>query len=246
MNAAPCRPQMRIAGLLTGLVLCGGLPGARAFGDVPPETVRAIEQASRDSVLLVTSVHAWKEGGARVEGTATVVDAGGLMIATRSVVPLPANSKLGIRASEISVRLPSGGTLPMRIVLSDADLGAVVLAPERGAVVPPGAFKPIRRDDAVKIGPLDPIVIVGRTPGVHGAVPEAFPARINAVLRGPQRVYVCARLPEGGGEPAFDREGHLVGIRMAPQTIVSADDLAALIDHARSAVGGEPKDADHG
>ena len=222
------------------LGLCGLLLAAGAVrAELPPETVRAIHEANKDSVLMVSGTlkfQAQKLREIQVAGPATVVDAHGLLITSSSTVRLPMSArKTEIRESTLTVKLPSGVELPVRVVLTDADLGAVLLAPENPAAVPAGAFKPVHWDTAAKAQQLDPVVIVGRTEKAYGGLPDSAPGKINAVDRKPRLLYICALLASGDGEAAFDRAGKLLGVGIGAQTIVAAEELQDVIEQARRA-----------
>ncbi|MCX7007569.1 MAG: trypsin-like peptidase domain-containing protein, partial [Kiritimatiellaeota bacterium] len=161
----------------------------------------------------------------------------GLLITSARTVRLPMSArKTEIRESTRMVKLPSGGELPVRVVLTDADLGAVVLAPENPAAVPAGAFKPVNWATAAKAQQLDPVIIVGRTEKAYGGLPDTAAGKINAVDRKPRLLYICALLASGDGEAAFDSAGKLLGIGIGAQTIVAAEELQDVIDQARRAV----------
>ena len=222
------------------LLLCGALfAAAVARAELPPETVRAIHDPNKDSVLMISGTlkfQAQKLRELQVSGTATVVDAHGLLITSYSTVRLPMSArKTEIRESTLKVTLPSGAELPVRVVLTDADLGAVMLVPEKPAAIPAGAFKPVNWATAAKAQQLDPVVIVGRTEKDYGALPDSAPGKINAVDRKPRLRYTCALLASGDGEAAFDRDGHLLGIGIGQQTIVAAEELQDIFDQAHRA-----------
>ena len=222
------------------LILCGLLCAASAArAELPPETVRAIHEANKDSVLMLSGTlkfQTQKLHEIQVAGPATVVDTHGLLITSSSTVHLPMSArKTEIRESTLKVKLPSGEELPVRVVLTDADLGAVLLAPEHPAAVPAGAFKPVNWETAAKAQPLDPVVIVGRTEKAYGGLPDSAPGKINAVDRKPRLLYICALLASGDGEAAFDRAGRLLGVGIGTQTIVAAEELQDVIEQARRA-----------
>jgi len=222
------------------LFVCGALFAAfAARAELPPATVKAIHDANKDSVLMLSGTLKYEAQKLReltVEGPATVVDANGLLITSYSIVRLPMGArKTEIRESTLKVKLPSGMELPVRVVLTDADLGAVMLVPENPAAVPAGAFKPVKWDTAAKAQPMDPVIIVGRTEKSYGGLPDAAPGRINAVDRKPRLLYTCALLASGDGEAAFDKDGKLLGIGIGPQMIVAAEELQDLFDQARKA-----------
>jgi hypothetical protein len=222
------------------LILCGVLcAAAAARAELPPETVRAIHEAHKDSVLMLSGTlkfQAQKLHEIQVAGPATVVDTNGLLITAVSTVRLPMSArKTEIRESTLKIKLPSGAELPVRVVLTDADLGAVLLAPENPAAVPAGAFQPVDWATAAQAQRLDPVVIVGRTEKAYGGLPDSAPGKINAVDRKPRLLYICALLASGDGEAAFDRAGRLLGIGLGAQTIVAAEELQDVIEQARRA-----------
>lgn len=227
------------------LILCGALLAAVVTrAELPPATVKAIHEANKDSVLMLSGTLKYqtqKLHEVMVEGPATVVDANGLLITSYSIVRLPMGArKTEIRESTLKIKLPSGTELPVRVVLTDADLGAVMLVPENPAATPAGAFKPVKWDTAAKAQSMDPVVIVGRTEKGYGGLPDAAPGKINAVDRKPRLLYTCALLASGDGEAAFNRDGKLLGIGIGPQTIVAVEELQDLFDQARRAAAKKP------
>ena len=222
------------------LVLCGALLAAGAArAELPPETVRAIHEANKDSVLMLAGTVKFqmqREREIQVAGPVTVVDTNGLLITSASTVRLPMSArKTEIRESTLKVKLPSGAEVPVRVVLTDADLGAVLLVPENPAAIPAGAFKPVNWATAAQAQQLDPVIIVGRTESAYGGQPDSAPGKINAVDHKPRLLYICALLASGDGEAAFDRDGKLLGIGIGAQTIVAAEELQDVIEQARRA-----------
>lgn len=227
------------------LIVCGILFAAGATrAELPPETIRAIHEANKDSVLMLSGTLKYQNQRLReiqVAGPVTVVDAKGLLLTSSSTVRLPMSArKTEIRESTLKVKLPSGAELPVRVVLTDADLGAVVLAPENPSAIPAGAFKPVNWDTAAKAQQLDPVVIVGRTEKAYGGLPDSAAGKINAVDHKPRLLYICALLASGDGEAAFDRNGKLLGIGMGQQTIVAAEELQDVLEQARKAAAKKP------
>ena len=171
-----------------------------------------------------------------VEGPATVVDTKGLLLTSGSTVKITlSDRKTEIRESSLKVKLPSGAEVPMRVVLTDSDLGAILLAPEKPDAVPAGAFKPVPWATAVGAQLLDDVVIVGRMDKNHDGLVETAPAKINAVDTKPRTRYICAILASGDGEAAFNAAGQLIGIGIGRQTIIAADELQDIIEQARHA-----------
>jgi hypothetical protein len=218
------------------------LAAGAARAELPPVTVRAIQAANQDTVLMLSGSLKFMCGrcdkvhDTTVEGPVTVVDTNGLLITSSSTVQISlASRKIEVRESTLKVTLPNGTELPVRVVLTDGDLDAVLLAPEKPSAVPAGAFKPVKWDTAAKAQILDDIVIVGRMDKNHDARVETAPAKINAVETKPRITYSCANLVSGDGEAVFDAAGHLVGIGLGPQTIVAAEELQDVIEQARRA-----------
>ena len=224
-------------GALWAALFAAGMAGA----ELPPETVRAIQAAHQDSVLMLSGslkfMYGSKVRETEVEGPATVVDTHGLLLTSASTVKLMlSDAKTEIRDSSLKVTLPSGAQVPVRVVLTDGDLGAILLAPERPAVVPAGAFKPVPWETAARAQLLDDIVLVGRMDKDHDAWVESAPAKINAVDTKPRTRYICSILASGDGESAFNAAGQLIGIGIGRQTIIAADELQDVIEQARRAV----------
>lgn len=223
--------------------LCGALLGASvARAEVPPAAVQAIQSANQDSVLMLSGSLKFlcgrcdKVHETEVEGPVTVVDTNGLLLTSGSTVKIALSTrKTEIRESTLKVKLPSGVELPVRVVLTDSDLGAILLAPEKPAEVPAGAFKPVRWATAAKAQLLDDVVIVGRMDKNHDGLVETVPAKINAVDSKPRTRYLCAILASGDGEAAFNAAGQLIGIGIGRQTIIAADELQDVIEQAQHA-----------
>ena len=102
------------------LVLCGALLAAGAArAELPPETVRAIHEANKDSVLMLAGTVKFqfqREREIQVAGPVTVVDTNGLLITSASTVRLPMSArKTEIRESTLKVKLPSGAEVLKRI-----------------------------------------------------------------------------------------------------------------------------------
>ena len=224
-------------------ILCGALFAAGAArAELPPATVCAIQATNQDSVLMLSGSLKFMCGRCNevhdrmVEGPVTVVDTNGLLLTSSSTVQISLLSrKVEIRESTLKVKLPNGTEWPVRVVLTDRDLGAVLLAPEKPAAVPAGAFKPVNWDTAAKVQLLDDIVIVGRMDQNHDARVESAPDKINAVETKPRMIYGCANLVSGDGEAVFNAAGQLVGIGLGRQSIVAADELQDVIEQARHA-----------
>jgi len=224
--------------------LLGALLAAGAVrADLAPDAVLAIHSNNQNSVLMLSGSlkfmcgHCNKVHEAQVEGPATVVDAHGLLITSSSTVQIPlADRKMEIRESTVMAMLPSGKEVPMRVVLTDGDLDAVLLAPENPAGIAAGMFLPVRWDNAAKAQAMDGVVIVGRMDKNYGGVPDSAPAKINAVDTKPRTLYICATLASGDGEAAFNGAGQLIGIGLGPQTIVAAEELQDVIEQARRVI----------
>jgi hypothetical protein len=231
-------PNVKIKMFLCGALLAVGV--ARA--ELPPATIRAIQTAHQDSVLMLSGALKFMCGRCNqvhdttVEGPVTVVDTNGLLLTSSSTVKITLlTRKVEVRASTLKVKLPGGAELPVRVVLTDGDLDAVLLAPETPSAVPAGAFKPVNWDAAVKAQILDDIVIVGRMDKNHDALVETAPAKINSVETKPRLMYGCAMLASGDGEAVFNAAGQLLGVGLGRQTIVAAEELQDVIEQARHA-----------
>jgi hypothetical protein len=225
------------------MILCGALLAAGlARAEVPPATVSAIQAAHQDSVLMVSGTLKFVRGSGgkvhdvTVEGPVTVVDTNGLLLTSSSTVPIPLSTrKIEIQGNTLTVKLPNGVELPVRVVLTDRDLAAVVLAPEKAGAVPAGAFKPVNWATTAQAQVLEDIVIVGRMDKNHDARVETAPSKINAVETKPRRRYSCTTLTSGDGEAVFNAAGQLLGVGLGAQTIVAAEELQDVIEQARRA-----------
>lgn len=225
------------------MILCGALIAAgTARAELPPGTIRAIQATNQNSVLMLSGALKFMCGRCNqvhdttVEGPVTVVDTNGLLLTSSSVVQISLlTRKIEIRESTLKVKLPNGTELPVRVVLTDRDLDAVLLAPEKPSAVAAGTFKPVNWAATAKAHVLDDIVIVGRMDKNHNALVETAPAKINSVETKPRTVYGCAHLVSGDGEAVFNATGQLVGVGLGRQTIVAADELQDVIEQARHA-----------
>jgi hypothetical protein len=229
------------------IILCGAVCTVVAVrAELPPDTVCAIHEANKDSVLMLSGTLKFQYGRlheVQVEGPATVVDAHGLLLTSSSTVPIPlSDRKTEIRESTVKVKLPSGQEVPVRVVLTDGDLNAVLLAPENPAGLPAGVFKPVNWNNTAKAQTMEVVVLVGRMDKIYGGLPDTAPAKINAVDTKPRTRYICATLASGDGEAAFNSAGQLIGVGLGRQTIVAADELQDVIEQARRVMAkGEEK-----
>ncbi len=112
-----------------------GLTLSLAQGQIAPETVDAVVKRHEDSVLFLSGTVRYlcgectQEHEFRLMSTAVVVDARGWML-TGATGPL-ADPDLELRGMNLQVRMPDGIEVPMRVALTDEDLGVLVLAPEK-------------------------------------------------------------------------------------------------------------------
>lgn len=237
MNRSTAMRSLLHALLVTALFTAG-----TTRAQIPPSTVRAIHGAGSPSVLPLTGTLKVKGRDLRIEGSATVVDRSGLMLTTLLATRQPMDAAEA-RRSALFVRLDSGPVLPVRVVLTDPDTRAVVLAPENRPRALDHAFTPVPWGPSVPGRPMDHVVTIARFPATCGGIPVSTPARINAVARNPGLLYVCAGLAGGHAEPAFDRDGRLLGFVMGPGTIVAAGELKDLVDQARRQTPSPPAKA---
>ena len=225
------------------IIICGALLVAGAArAELPPATVRALQATNQNSVLPLSGTIKFLCGRCDkihdvvIEGPATVVDASGLLLTSSSTVPiLLTDRKPEIRESTLKVKRPDGTEVPLRVVLTDRDLDAILLAPEKPGNASTGAFQPVKWDSAAKAQLFDEVVIVGRMGQNYEARSEAAPAKINAVVTKPRTFYICALLSSGDGEAVFNAAGQLIGVGLGRERVVAADELQDIIEQARRA-----------
>ncbi|MFI5001143.1 MAG: serine protease [Reyranellales bacterium] len=237
--------------------LWAGAASVRADDAAVQETGRKVLAASSKAVVSVTvtiklSMTGEMAGMARLneqekknEISATLIDPSGLAVCSLTALdPTSAMGNLKVNVggqqqsfrikadiSEAKYRLPDGTEVAARVVLKDEDLDLAFLAPE----------KPLEPADQAKITTLnladstkelqllEPVIFVSRL-GKHVGYESAVSlGRVSARLTKPRTEYIAGGSP---GQPAFTKEGKLLGIvlthRRGEQDIDVAGGMAGL------------------
>ena len=105
--------------------------GGPLIAEIAPEKVSAVQNANQDSVLSVIGSLKWSCGRcSRLhEGS---VHAPAIVLSSSGLLLMSMNScvQFKVEKSDLKVFLPSGKELPVRVLMSDADLGVALLVPE--------------------------------------------------------------------------------------------------------------------
>ena len=217
------------------LVLSTGL----AHGQIPSETVETVVKNHDDSVLFLSGTVRYlcgectREHQFRVMSTAVVADARGLMVAG-ATGPL-ADPDAELREVTLQVRMADGAEVPVRIALTDEDLGVMILMPEKAEDAKQHSFRPLPLDAPARARLLDPLLVLRRHDQAAGYALSTACVRVHALETSPRRVYFSAGLGSGQALfPCFDATGRLVALAVGDQSAVSADELADLVSQAQS------------
>lgn len=219
------------------LALAVALGGARA--DVPPEVLRRTLASHQDSVLFLGGTlkflcgRCTKDHDLRVLGTALVVDPRGLFLTAR--MGAIADPKSEIKESHLHVVTPDGAEVPVRVTVSDQDLGVLILSVEKPEDVQAHPFKSFELEGAAPAKTLEELVVLRRFDQRLGYATQAFTVRVSAIDTKPRTAYLSGDFP--GNElpmaPCFNAAGRLVGFYTGQESILAADEFADLFKQAR-------------
>ncbi len=229
-----------IAAALAVTLWAGAAATVRADDAAIAETGRKVLASYEKAVISVTvtiklSMQGEMAGMAHLneqekknEIAATLLDPSGLAVCSLTALdPTSAMGNLKVNVggqqqsfrikadiSEAKYRLPDGTEVPARVVLKDEDLDLAFLAPE----------KPLEAADQAKISTLnlsestreiqllDQVIFVSRL-GKHVGYESAVSlGRVSARLTKPRTEYIAGG---SAGQPAFTKEGKLLGIVLA-------------------------------
>lgn len=216
-----------------------GLTLSLAQGQIAPETVDAVVKQHEDSVLFLSGTVRYlcgectQEHEFRLMSTAVVADARGWML-TGASGPL-ADPDLEVRGMNLQVRMPDGTEVPMRVALTDEDLGVMVLAPEKTEDAQRHGFRPLALDAPVRVRLLEPLLVLRRHDQATGYALSTACVRVQALETKPRRIYFSTGLGSGQALfPCFDATGRLVALAMGDQSAVSTDELSDLVTQAQT------------
>jgi hypothetical protein len=205
------------------------------------ETLQKIVAENQDSVLYFGGAikflcgRCTKEHDYRVVSTALVVDAAGLLLA-RIQGPL-GDPKSEIRESTLSVTLPSGAEVPVRVAVADTELRVLVLAVEKPEDARAHAFKPVKLDSSEAAKVMDDLVVLRRFDRRLGYALNTTIVQVNAVDTKPRTAYLSVGLAgENPLAPCFDAQGRLVGLAVGHETVFAAEEYSDLLRQGRSAL----------
>lgn len=231
------RATRRAVSWHAGMVLATVLTPARA--DIPDETLSTTLKAHKDAVLFLGGTLKYlcgrcsKDHDLRVLSTAVVVDAGGLLMAARMGALVDPKSE--IKESHLHVVMADGAEVPVRVTVTDHDLGVLMLSVEKPEDARAHPFKAVNLEAAAPAKALDDLVVLRRFDQRLGYAVQAFTIRVNAVDTKPRTTYLSADLP--GGElpiaPCFSGAGRLVGFSTGQEAVLAAEEFVDLINQAR-------------
>jgi hypothetical protein len=218
------------------LVLAAGL----AQAEIPPETVDAVVKQHQDSVLYLSGTVRYlcakctREHQFRVMSTVVVVDVRGLMVA-RANGPL-ADPEVELRGVNLQVRLPDGAEVPVRVALTDQDLGVMILALEKPQAAERLRLRSLTLDAVARVRVLDPLLVLRRHDQATGYALSTASVQVHALETSPRRLFFSTGLGRNQAlSPCFDATGRLVALTLGDQTAVSVDELADLIAQVQPA-----------
>ncbi len=247
----------RLMVIALATILLPAWNAARADDAAIAETGRRILAASGNAVVSVkvtiklsmqgemAAMARLNEQEKKNEIAATFIDSSGLALC--SLTALDPTSAMGnvrvnvggqqqsfrlkAEINEARFRLADGTEIPARIVLKDEDLDLAFLAPEKPLEAADQAkFSTINLADSVKdLQILDQIIFLSRMGKHVGYESAVLLGRVNAKLSKPRTEYIAGG---GPGQPAFNKDGKLVGIvlthRRGEQDIDVAGGMAGL------------------
>lgn len=236
MSVSRCAPLAWLASCLVFVPLAGAV-AQPAAPDVRA-AARAVWTALQDAVVTVQVVVklTMAMGGRqmpaeelRLDVAATVIDPGGLAVASlnaldpaatiKQMMPnVPgANPQVESSISEATLRLADGRDVRAEVVLRDADLDLVFLRPTE-APAAPLPFVDLSGDAPVAV--LDDVVVLLRLGRVGNWAPGVMTDQVRAVVDKPRPFVVLASqdLAQEPGQPVFTPAGRVVGI-LAVRTV---------------------------
>lgn len=220
--------------LMIGLVMLAGMPMCRA--QIAPETIERLARTHDESILFLTGTVRYlcgrctREHEFRVMSTVIVAATNGQMLA--AVAGPLADPDTELRRVQLQVRLPGGDALPMRVAVTDEDLGLMILVPKREDES--YKFKALPLDTEAEVGLLDPVVVLRRHDQATGYALSSACSRIESVQTRPQRIYFSSGFgSEQGVLPCFDAAGRLVALAMGDQRAIAAEEVGDLLSQAQ-------------
>lgn len=232
-----------IAVLLTACIVLAGpaeVSGPAAVAQTAPSSAQAVLDAASGSVLRLCGTieldHPDGEGCEKydVDCLVTVVDPTGIAIAASWYFDYHRSDRAQVLSSSLKLHRPDGTDVPMRIVISDNDLGFKVLVPESPVDPKSALFKHIPLDPTVKADVLSPVLVLRRYNKVFNYQPFICTARINAHDPKPRLTYIIKNSDDNNfGAPIFTRAGRLVGIFTEWESAASVAEICDLVAQAR-------------
>ncbi|MGH7145661.1 MAG: trypsin-like peptidase domain-containing protein [Planctomycetota bacterium] len=157
----------------------------------------------------------------------TVLDASGLTVVSLFLTDpfaefdnlnLPAGDGNQVQVQQkmiitsVKIVLADGREVPAEVVLRDTDLDLLFVRPKK----PGQKFAFLQLDTDCHPGVLDDLIVLCRMGTSVERSVGVFVAQVNAVVKKPRTMYVATSNVGGGqgglGLPAFDAQGHAVGI----------------------------------
>ena len=235
-------PRRSVAGFFRRLAL-GWLAGnllsqAPAQAGITAEAMAQTVKQQRDSVLFFGGAIKYRCGRCsndhdlRVLSTAVVVDRTGLFLASQ-LGPL-LDPKSEVRESHLHVVAADGVEVPVRLTVTDNELGVLVLSLEKPEDAKTHAFAPLTLDAPPAARLLDELVVLRRFDQRVGYAVQAFTVRVNAIEERPRRTYFSPDFPqqELTMAPGFNATGQLVGLYTGGENLLAADEFAELVGQA--------------
>lgn len=225
---------MNIYATCVRTVLVLMLPTGIACGQLTPQNIESIVKQHENSIFFLTGTIRYlcgqctQEHSLRVMNNVVVANAQGLMLAG-TAGPL-ADPEVEIRQVNLQVLMPDGTEVPVRVVLTDEDLGVMILALEKLEDAKRHVFQPLTLNVAVHAQQLDPLLLLRRHDQATGYALSTACVRVHAVETRPRRLYFSSGFRPGESLlPCFDAAGQLVALALGDQTAVSSEELLDLI-----------------
>lgn len=236
---SPSRPALMVfRALVLGWLATTLGNQAPARAGIAAEAMAQTVKNQRDSVLFFGGAIKYRCGRCsndhdlRVLSSAVVVDRSGLFLASR-LGPL-LDPKSEVRESHLHVVAADGVEIPVRLTVTDNELGVLVLSLEQADDAKSHVFAPLSLDAAPPARLLEELVVLRRFDQRLGYAVQAFTIRVNAIEERPRRTYFSPDFPqqELTMAPGFNAAGQLVGLYTGGENLLAADEFAELVGQA--------------
>lgn len=216
------------------------LSAGASAANLTPEVLARVAEANQDSVLFYGGALKFlcgrcsKVHESHLLGTAVVVDAAGLFLA--NLDGAVADPKTEIQESTLKIVLPDATEVPVRIAVTDRDLGVVVLALDTPTDAGNVKFKPVSIEAVPEAKPLDELILLRRLDKRTGYALAVATMPVNAVDRKPRVTYLSTALAgRPPMTPCFDAQGRLVALSTGHETALAAEEFTELVRQGRNA-----------